>query len=92
MIILANFAQKIHLKSAQFQKMDVALPQFYSFVLPLLRVLKESSFKDTHRENTLPNKTQVLTKSMNINIWVIGTLSQLFKRASHAQFKFSKKK
>ena len=26
--------------------------------------------KDIHRENTFPNKTEKLTKSMNMNIWV----------------------
>ena len=47
--------------------------------------------KDAHRENTLPNKTQALMKSMNMNIVVIGTLNQLFKRGSCAKIKFSKK-
>ena len=30
--------------------------------------------KDTHRENTTSNKTEALTKSMNMYIWAIGTL------------------
>ena len=33
-----------------------------------------------HRENALTNKTQALTKSMNMDIWIIGTLFQLFMR------------
>ena len=47
--------------------------------------------KDTHKENTLSNKTQVLTKSMNINIWEFGILGQLCMRDSHTQIEFSKK-
>ena len=42
-----------------------------------------SGFKDTHRENTSPNKTESLTKSMNMYIWEIGTLNQLFIRGSY---------
>ena len=33
------------------------------------------SEKDHYRENTPSNKTQALTKSMNMNIWVIGTFN-----------------
>ena len=40
------------------------------------------TFKDIHRENTPLNKTEVLTKSMNMYIWAIGTLNQLFKSGS----------
>ena len=47
--------------------------------------------KDTHRENTLSNKTQALRKSMNIDIGAIGTLNQLFKRGSYTQNNISKK-
>ena len=47
--------------------------------------------KDTHKENTLSNKTQVLTKSMNINIWEFGILDQLCMRDSYTQIEFSKK-
>ena len=28
--------------------------------------------KDTHREDTLSNKTQALTKRMTMDIWVFG--------------------
>ena len=37
-----------------------------------------SCIKDTHRENTPSNKTAALTKSMNVHIWAIGILNQLF--------------
>ena len=37
---------------------------------------------DTHREKVVSNKTQVLTKIMNMGIWVFGTLNQLFIRGS----------
>ena len=42
---------------------------------------------NTHRENLFSNKTEALTKSMNMNIWVSGTLNQLF----YTSIKFSKK-
>ena len=45
----------------EFQKMNVAW----------------DVIKDTHRENTPSNKTQALTKSMNMDIWKIGTLNKL---------------
>ena len=41
-----------------------------------------SSFKDTHREKALSNKTPALKKSMNMGIWVAGTSNQLFIRNS----------
>ena len=49
------------------------------------------SLKDTHRENTLTNKTLALSKSMNMDIWVIGTLNQLFIGGSYIKIKFPKK-
>ena len=44
-------------------------------------------FKDIHKEN----KTKTLTKSMNMNIWEIGTFNQLLIRGSYTPIKFSKK-
>ena len=38
--------------------------------------------KDTHKEKALSNRTHALTKSMNMNIWVVGKSNQLFKRGS----------
>ena len=35
-------------------------------------------------------KTEALTKSMNVYIWTIGTLKQLFIRGSSAQIKLLK--
>ena len=49
------------------------------------------TYKDTHRENSPSNKTQALTKNMNMDIWVIGTLNQIFKRGFSTQIKFSKR-
>ena len=43
------------------------------------------------RENTPSNKTEALTESMNMYIWAIGILNQLFIRDSYTQIKFSKK-
>ena len=34
--------------------------------------------KDTHRKKRLSNKTLALSKSMNMDIWVVGTSNQLF--------------
>ena len=48
-------------------------------------------FKDTHRENTPSNKTEALTKSINMYSWTIGILNQLFIIDSCTQIKFSKK-
>ena len=36
--------------------------------------------KDTRRKKTPINKIPVLTKSMNMDIWVVGTSNQLFIR------------
>ena len=45
------------------------------------------TIKDTQKEKTPPKKTQALTKNMNIDIWIVGTLSQLFIRGSYIQVK-----
>ena len=47
--------------------------------------------KGTHRENTPSDKTEALTKNMNMYIWIICTLNQLYLRGSYTQIKFSKK-
>ena len=47
--------------------------------------------KDTHREEASSNKTQALTKSFNVDIWLVGTSNQLFIRGSYTEIKFSKK-
>ena len=38
--------------------------------------------KDTHREKAPSNKTPALTKSVIMDIWVVGTSNQLFIRGS----------
>ena len=40
------------------------------------------TYKDTHREKASSNKTSTLSKSMNMDIWVVGTSKQLFIRGS----------
>ena len=47
--------------------------------------------KDAHRENAHTNETPVLTKSMNMDIWVVGTSNQSFLRGSKTEIKFFKK-
>ena len=46
---------------------------------------------DIHREKAPSNRTPVLTKSMNMGIWVVGGLNQLFITDSLTETKFSKK-
>ena len=45
-----------------------------------LNFMKASCFKDTDREKAPSNKTHTLTKSMNMDIWVviISTLYKMF--------------
>ena len=47
--------------------------------------------KDTCREKARSNKTPALTKSMNMDIWVVSTSNQLFIRGSETETKFSNK-
>ena len=47
---------------------------------------------DIHREKAPSNRTPVLTKSMNMGIWVVGRLNQLFITDSLTETKFSKNK
>ena len=39
-------------------------------------------FKDTYREKASSNQTPTLSKSMNIDTWVVGSSNQLFIRSS----------
>ena len=48
------------------------------------------SIKDTHKENAPSNKTQAPTKSVNMNILVVGALNQLFVRSSYTEKFFEK--
>ena len=47
--------------------------------------------KDNHREKAPSNKSPALKKIIDMNIWVVGTLSQLFIRGSYTKTNFSKK-
>ena len=49
-----------------------------------------NTVQDTHTENALTNKTQALTKSMNMDIWVLSILNQLFIRGYYTEIKFFK--
>ena len=49
------------------------------------------SLKKTHWGSALRNKTQAVTKSMNMEIALNGTLNQLFKLCYFTLFKCSKK-
>ena len=47
-----------------------------------------NAFKDTHSGKSPSSKIPALTKSMNMDIWVVGTLKQLFIRGSLSEIKF----
>ena len=47
-------------------------------------------FLNSHREKAPSNETPALTKSTNMDIWVVGTTNQLFTRGSLTETKFSK--
>ena len=49
-----------------------------------------NKIKDTHREKAASNKTPVRTKNMNMDIWIVGTSNQHFRRGSYSETKFSK--
>ena len=51
----------------------------------------EAAIKDTRRESTPSNKTQAITKIMNMDILLIGTLNQIFIRGSYTQIVVFKK-
>ena len=46
--------------------------------------------KDTHREKAPSNKTPALSKSMDMDIRVVGTSTQLFITGSYTEINFSK--
>ena len=48
--------------------------------------------KDTHRKKAPSNKTPMILKGINVNIWVVGTSNQLFIRGSETEAKFLKNK
>ena len=50
-----------------------------------------NNIKDNHRKKGPSNETSALTKSMNMEIWAIGTSNRLFVRGSLTETKFSKK-
>lgn len=56
------------------------------------RTLVNKEFKDTQREKSRPGRTPGLTKSLNMNIWIVGAVNQLFKGGSYNKIKLSKKK
>ena len=67
--------------------------KLYSFI-SRLRLEQETmwfNIKYVHIENTPSNKTRALTKCMNMDIWAIGILNQLFIKDFCTQIKFSKK-
>ena len=64
--------------------------QGFHFIRPENTKVKDENIQDSHRENTPSNKTQALTKSMNMCIREIGASNQLFIRGSYTEIKSSK--
>ena len=58
------------------------MKQFLTIESPLKMMKYAFYLKDTHREKAPSSKTPTLTKSMNMDIWVVGTSNQLFLRGS----------
>ena len=52
---------------------------------------RKKNINNTHRENAPQNKTQTHRKNMNMDIWVVSALNQLFTRGSYTEIKFPKK-
>ena len=46
---------------------------------------------DTHRQKAPSMKTAALTRSMDMDIWVVGTSNGLFIKGSYTETKFSEK-
>ena len=58
----------------------------------ILNLKKAGFINDTHRRNTHSNKTQALTKSVNMDISVVGIFNQLFVTGFYTQKKNRKNK
>ena len=54
--------------------------------------LHQCTFKDIHWEKAPSNETPTLSKSMNMDIWVVGTSNQLFIRGLKPKQNFRKTK
>ena len=66
------------------------LPECSKQFLPSYEAFISLYFKDTHIDKTPLNKTPVLRKSMNMNMWVAGSLNQLFIRGFSTETNFFK--
>ena len=56
-----------------------------------LNNFKMNIIKDTHREKAPWNKTPAFTKSLNVDVRVVGSSNQHFIRGSHTEKNFLKK-
>ena len=48
------------------------------------------NLKDTYIENNPSNRTKAPAKSLNMHIWEIGALNQLFTRGSYTELNIQK--
>ena len=53
---------------------------YFVWNLVAFNVKNSTNVKYNHREKSPSNKTPVLAKSINMDIWVVGTSNQLFQR------------
>ena len=72
-----HFVQETHLILGGAKQL---LQTFIQLIKASLHTSSVVVFKDTHREKAPSNKTPALKKSMNVGVWAVSTLSQLFIR------------
>ena len=61
---------------------EIHLLQWLNHEVRIFSPVHDGCFKDTYREKALSNKTPALTKSTNMDIWVVGISNQRFTRGS----------
>ena len=65
---------------------NILCSKIKNFIL-IARTFFIEILENTHRANIPSNKTEALTESMNMYIWAIGALNELFLRDSYTQTK-----
>lgn len=85
---MKSFWQNLHFTDPLFAELFLKVWQLWgTFLISQCKTY----FKDTHKEKSPLNKIAMLTKSMSMDTWVVGTSKQLFIRGSYTEIKFLKK-
>ena len=63
----------------------------FVLIYTIITVRDVRTVLNTDREKAPPKKTLPFTKTINMDIWVVGTSNQHFVRGSYTESKFSKK-